>query len=304
MKYQMIKMGAAFNRINQQNKSDNNYKSKLYEYSRHHMTRRVCRQYEIYDKEGNFIEGNDIDEALDNFLIRKGYPPALKKSAKLGGEPIYITNTSFSNMKNNKNYADFRYWYAVEKGTKQNNKYNDEYIDQLLLEEVNKPKKVMSKETKIKRAKKNIQNGNKSKSKIINIYNSENELMFTSCGIFSTICRENNLPLNALSNSYQNKGIPLYVGSLNNINRIEEKGYMKYKGWYALIEGNERDKKYLDLKKYESEIKMKQALSKKMKKGSKGLKNGNSRNLNIVLKDSNHLVIDIYSGTVTDFYAL
>ena len=55
-------------------------------------------------------------------------------------------------------------------------------------------------------------------------------------GNFSTICKLNNLPSNALTNSYQNEGIPIYNNLNKRINtRLINNGDIKYKGWYAKI---------------------------------------------------------------------
>jgi hypothetical protein len=72
----------------------------------------------------------------------------------------------------------------------------------------------------------------------VKIYNSEDELMFECHGNFRKITEENNLPQSALLQSYLNNGKKIYVNITDNgnIDQLTQKGYFKYKGWYAIKE--------------------------------------------------------------------
>ena len=63
----------------------------------------------------------------------------------------------------------------------------------------------------------------------VNIYNSNNELMFKIRNIsFKEFCKINNLPTRVLEISIQRNGIPIYLDQKPR--NIE---YLKYTGWYA-----------------------------------------------------------------------
>lgn len=97
-------------------------------------------------------------------------------------------------------------------------------------EKLRKPKTEDTKR-KMSLAKKGKCTGSKNNNaKKINIYNSNDELMFECYGNFSKICKENNFPENVLSNSYKNGGTPIYKNYNNN-----KYNYLQYKGWYAKI---------------------------------------------------------------------
>lgn len=76
-----------------------------------------------------------------------------------------------------------------------------------------------------------IMQGSNSPSAIkINIYNSENKLMFECNGDFVKICKENSLPLYALRRSYYKEGEPIYLKtSFEKTTKLNE----NYKLWYA-----------------------------------------------------------------------
>ena len=67
----------------------------------------------------------------------------------------------------------------------------------------------------------------------IYIYDNNNNLIFTCNGNFSKFCKENNLPHGAFINSYKRNGERLYQ-----LTNPKNKKYLKYKGWYALIDGD------------------------------------------------------------------
>lgn len=71
-----------------------------------------------------------------------------------------------------------------------------------------------------------------SNAKKINIYNAKNELMFECHGNFKEICTENNLPHNALRNSYSNNNRKIYTTNFS-LMRALNKGWEFYAGWYA-----------------------------------------------------------------------
>lgn len=69
----------------------------------------------------------------------------------------------------------------------------------------------------------------------INIYDKDGQIQFECHGNFTDTCKVNNLPDNALTNSYANDGEPIYQKVYSNRKRLEEKGYMKLQGWYAKV---------------------------------------------------------------------
>jgi len=72
--------------------------------------------------------------------------------------------------------------------------------------------------------------------KSINIYNSENSIMFTSNGDFNKVCNDNNLTGRALGVSYRENGSPIFNSSSKiSITKAKNQGWYKFKGWYAKI---------------------------------------------------------------------
>lgn len=73
--------------------------------------------------------------------------------------------------------------------------------------------------------------GNKNpNAKIINIYNAQDEIQYTCNGNFVQICKDNNLPHNALFESYyMHNSRPIYTKG-----RVNEK-YKAFIGWYAKL---------------------------------------------------------------------
>ncbi len=102
--------------------------------------------------------------------------------------------------------------------------------------------KTTSKETKekISKSSKGLRTGKLNTSaKMINIYNSCNKLMFKCNGTFSKTCKDNNLPLSALTKSYKNDSCVYHNMKINNKTRIiNDFGidyWNRYYGWYATI---------------------------------------------------------------------
>lgn len=247
MKSEKIKMGYAINRFNAGNSTKTHFKSKLYKYLRENI-KRLCTQFEIYDEKGILQYENSIDENLTDFLKRNNLPNILGKSAKNNGEPIYITDVRIP-----AGFEDFRYWYALKKGTTRNKIYNEDYIKQVQDEYNNRPKREMSEETKKNMTAKRIKLYsviNNNTPKIVNFYDNNGNLRGTSIGNFARFCKENNYPLNAFRESYLDKGRPIYINSGANINRIKQKGYDKFQGWYALIDNEEQKEEYKNIEQY------------------------------------------------------
>lgn len=73
-----------------------------------------------------------------------------------------------------------------------------------------------------------------SKAKTIQIYNTNNDIMFICNGDFKTICKDNNLPLASLAKSYRKNGIPIY-NSKRGISTAKKLGFDEYIDWYAKI---------------------------------------------------------------------
>ncbi len=72
-------------------------------------------------------------------------------------------------------------------------------------------------------------------SKIIKIFNKNSELVFVCIGTFKNVCLENNLPKQALTDSFNNGGKPLY-STKHGISKARRFGFDKYEGWYAIKE--------------------------------------------------------------------
>lgn len=79
------------------------------------------------------------------------------------------------------------------------------------------------------------------RAKQINIYNSNDEIMFECHGNFKQICEYNNLPTSSLSNSYRNNGKKIMISQRKcDITRYTNDGRIIFKGWYAkIVEGCE-----------------------------------------------------------------
>ena len=75
-----------------------------------------------------------------------------------------------------------------------------------------------------------------SRAGIVKIFDNNNKPVFICDGNFRKICKENNLPLNALLHSYLQNGKPIYVNIIDagNISILSKKNWLKYKGWYAI----------------------------------------------------------------------
>ena len=67
-------------------------------------------------------------------------------------------------------------------------------------------------------------------AKIIGIFDSNGNKMFSSHGDFEKVCKENNLPFGVLSNSYKNDGSGIYL-----IKSPRNPENLKFKGWYAKV---------------------------------------------------------------------
>lgn len=76
-------------------------------------------------------------------------------------------------------------------------------------------------------------------TKVIYIYTENNEHVYTSTGNFKKFCKENNLPYEALKESYQKGGKRLYNKS-NSLLFIKQENII-FKGWYALIKRKEEN---------------------------------------------------------------
>jgi len=72
-------------------------------------------------------------------------------------------------------------------------------------------------------------------AKIINIFNSKDEIVYTSYGNFKELCKENNLPYKAFGNSHRNNGSKLYMSNISE-GIAKKNKTIKYKGWYAKYE--------------------------------------------------------------------
>lgn len=75
------------------------------------------------------------------------------------------------------------------------------------------------------------------RSKHIEIYDENGNLIHSVYGSFEKYCKENDLPFESFKGSYQKNGKQLYAGKLRKptIDRIIKNGNIKFKGWYALV---------------------------------------------------------------------
>lgn len=73
------------------------------------------------------------------------------------------------------------------------------------------------------------------KSKIIDIFDNSNNLIYTCQSEFSKFCKINKLPHDSFMQSYKHSR-KLYINATNNIiSRLKKSGNIKYVGWYATI---------------------------------------------------------------------
>lgn len=68
----------------------------------------------------------------------------------------------------------------------------------------------------------------------VEIYDSNDILIYICYNQFKLFCKNNKLPFNAFSVSKQQNGKPLYLDIGSNTNKLEKYGYLKYRGWYAI----------------------------------------------------------------------
>lgn len=74
-------------------------------------------------------------------------------------------------------------------------------------------------------------------SKIIKIFNAENELVFTCYGNFDRFCIEKNLPCWTFKRSFKTAGKPIMTDlTKKDLTIFGRKDQLIYKGWYALVE--------------------------------------------------------------------
>lgn len=69
----------------------------------------------------------------------------------------------------------------------------------------------------------------------VGIYDSKNNLRFIAHGNFEKTCKDNNLPITALANSYKHNGERIFenIPKGRSRTRLINKGLYAYKGWYA-----------------------------------------------------------------------
>lgn len=72
-------------------------------------------------------------------------------------------------------------------------------------------------------------------SKHIKIFDADGIEQFDCYGEFGKICKENNLPQNALTSSYKNDGKPIFNYTRKcDITRLEKRNQLIFKGWFAI----------------------------------------------------------------------
>lgn len=114
--------------------------------------------------------------------------------------------------------------------------YHKDYIDKRgrTKEEIEQLKLDMAKKQSLTKKEKGIAAGkNNSRAKKINIYNSNNKVIFECHGNLRKICSENNLPFMAFFKSQKAGGTLLYQNMYSNKKRLKESGMIIYQGWYA-----------------------------------------------------------------------
>ena len=79
----------------------------------------------------------------------------------------------------------------------------------------------------------NQKGNNNPNAKTIKIFNSDDELQFTTNGNFIPFIKENNMPLQAFQDSYRNNGKKLYQ-TPQGLGKAKQRGFEKYVGWYAV----------------------------------------------------------------------
>lgn len=79
-----------------------------------------------------------------------------------------------------------------------------------------------------------VSNENNPNAKLINIYDENNNKIFSCNGDFKTVCLDNNLPFISLARSYRNNGEKIY-NTKRGIIEAEKRNMLKYVNWYAII---------------------------------------------------------------------
>lgn len=163
----------------------------------------------------------EVDEAFLDFCEVNNLPKsALWNSHAKGGLPIFQTKYGKSRAIKN-GLEKYIGWYA----TSNNNHTQEEY--ELLV------KNIVSEDEKVQSKKSNKMSGSMRNAKKINIYNSDGTLMFETKGDFKNVCKENNLPYDALGVSHRNNGKFIFQSKTAQTKAIKN-GLEKYIGWYAV----------------------------------------------------------------------
>lgn len=182
-------------------------------------------------KESELIGKNEYDKLVRKFVethsknLKEKMPEIANRIYSERDEDYRINKSkkSANTMKENGTY---------EKIAEKHKVYQNEIMESGLTRAQETGKKVS--ETR----KKKFKNGELEKleglknpaAKKINIYNSNNELMFECHGTFQKVCQENNLPISFLKRSYQNNGIK-YTQTRGNKSSFKK----EFENWYALI---------------------------------------------------------------------
>ena len=191
----------------------------------------------IYDCEGNlrYVSNESFQKLCEDNCLPYG---ALNKSYKNNGQPIYCDpqNTTGKILEKNDKYTG---WYAilVDDDYKHDHEKHLKYTfdnKQILVLIDNEIREISFTEYLCHKSKFHIVTKT---CKVIRVYNKENISIFTSVNDFRKLCEAHDLPFRALSKSYRNNGIPLYLNySVREMTKLKNNGNIIYYGWYAKME--------------------------------------------------------------------
>jgi len=192
----------------------------------------------IYDYNGNlrYTSNTNFQKLCKDNDLPHG---ALVLSYQNGGEPLYCNpqNTTGKILEKNKKFFG---WYAIsinDENYRHNHEMHLKYKfdnKMILVLHENNVKEISFSDYLQRKSEFEIITKT---CKVIRVYDCKDVLMFTSVRDFRKMCEVNELPFRALSNSYRNNGLPLYIDySIREMTKLNKNGNIRYCGWYAKME--------------------------------------------------------------------
>jgi len=176
----------------------------------------VCKgKITVFDSNGKTYQVNKDDDRIKNGELKRCFEKnGLISVFGKNGEKVRVTKEEF----NKGGFKSIHTGYVITKDLSGNFFYVKKDDKRLLTGDLVGVTKGI--------------NFNESKYKI---YDENNNLKFYIINQdFKTFCKNNDLPYGVLIKSYQSNGKKIYQQLGSNKKRIEEKGFIKYSGWYCL----------------------------------------------------------------------